>query len=182
MRVWFLVAVVGCGGASPRTVSNTGTDRPAPSPCGFTDFHELDAAAWHAAQAYKGGPPPEVGACRLHAIATNVHVLRDSALDVAEVTRDGTMLLVPGLVIHEFAVGMSSDVVLEKHPPDTFRISCSRSARHTTCNFVPVGLEVTAILEFAVDGDLPGRLEGVAAYEFFRNKTLRGVQLLNRVD
>jgi hypothetical protein len=199
MRAWLLV-LVGCGSAPP-VVSNTGTAGPAP--CGFTDFASLDAAAWEAARGYTYqvdrpagthgpkwpdgkppplGPPPAVGTCLLHAIDPLItrYVLRDGNRDIAQITLEGTLVLVPGIAIDGFAVGMSSDVVLERHPPDRFRISCMQTSLGSMCMFAPIGSETQPRSWFLVDGDA-AQLEGIAAYEFFKHKPLRGVQQLTRM-
>jgi hypothetical protein len=184
MRAWLLVAIAGCG--PPSTLANAPSS-PASPVCGFTDFAAFDREAWQAASAettrvVRAADTPDpgpisVGSCRLHAIDARDtrYKVRDGERDIAVVTRAGTLLLVPGLAVGGYTVGMSSDVALAKHPPDQYRIGCSPTALGGTCAFVPIGVEADPELAFVVDGDLPAQLHGISAYEFFRHKTLRGV-------
>jgi hypothetical protein len=196
MRAWLLV-VVACGG-SPRGVSNTAPTEPAP--CGFTSFAALDAAAWEAARGYGYrapathgpkwpdgtrpplGPPPPVGTCLLHAIDPLItrYVVRDGARDIAQITLEGTLVLVPGIEVGGFIVGTSSDRVLERHPPDRFRLSCMQTSLGAMCRFAPADSDEQPKLWFLVEGEAP-TLEGIAAYDFFKHKPLRGVQLFTRI-
>jgi hypothetical protein len=196
MRAWLLVAVA-CGG-SPRAVSNTGSAEATP-PCGFTEFAALDAAAWEAARGYNyeverpagvhgpkwpdGKPPPlAVGTCLLHAIDPLItrYVVRDGKRDIAQITLEGTLVLVPGIQVGGFTVGSETDLVLERHPPDRFRLSCMQTGLGAMCMFAPTGSEEQPRLWFHVDGEA-ATLAGIAAYDFFKHKRLRGVQLFTRM-
>ena len=92
------------------------------------------------------------------------------------------MVLVPGLAVGGFTVGMSSDLVLALHPPEDFRFACMTERGRNTCFFMMRGVEGNAMFEFVVGGHLRGRLDGSAAYAFFRGKPLLGVKQLSRLD
>jgi hypothetical protein len=179
MRAWLLF-VAGCGSASPHVVSSSSHD---PESCGFTEFAAFDAASWKAAQNYTHGAPIVVGSCQLHAIDVQItrYVVRAGKRDIAQITMEGTLLLVAGLPVDGFEVGTSSDRVLERHPPDRFRISCTATALGNMCGFRPAFTDEEPKLQFVVDGSLRARLDGIAAYEFFRGKPIRGVQLITRM-
>jgi hypothetical protein len=187
MRVHWVIVVIGCGAPQQPITNTTPTpDTVRLAPCGFTEISRLDVAAWQAVSdepADRSKPRP-VGSCLLHAIdpQNQRYVVREGSLDIAQLTRRGTLLLVSGMTVGGFAVGMSSDVVLDRHPPDRFSIGCDRSELGTLCGFVPTGYQTNARFEFLVGGEQLGVLRGIAAYEFFRHKTLRGVQLNSRLD
>ncbi len=171
LRAATVAIAFGCG-SSPPPVSPPSPRVQVPR-CGYDRFVELEAAAWRAAHE----SAPDVGSCKLQAIAGQTYVLRDGDTDVAKLTRHGTMMLVPGMSVGGFRVGESSDVVLRNHPPDQFRISCFEDELGSQCVFRSIGGEGDPRHTFAVAGDPRGRLEGIAAFEFFRDKSLIGIQL-----
>jgi hypothetical protein len=191
MRVW-LVILVGCS-APAHTISNTNSS-PTPvraPPCGYTDFGKLDRDAWEAANEEtvdrrhgRASKPRPVGTCLLFAIdwERQRYVVREGSRDIAQLSRETTLLLVPGMGVGGFEVGTSSDKVLERHPADEFRIACGPTQLGTLCGFAPLGSELNSMFEFLVSGELPGAVGGTTAREFFRHKTLRGVGANLRLD
>lgn len=154
----------------------------------------LDREAWQAVtddqrdrrtHGRLGGMSRAVGSCLLHVVDPEKqrYVVREGSLDIAQITREGILLLVAGIAVGEFAVGVSSDLVLASHPPDAFLVGCGRSELGSFCSVHPIGSELNAMFDFLVDGELPEEgLLGTPASKFFRHKTLRGVLMNSRLD
>jgi hypothetical protein len=192
MQGWSLVILIACS-APPRAISNTNTANAGvvrrTTPCGFTELAALDREAWTIATGWykatridSSTKPLPVGSCMLHAIDAEkkLYALREGALDIAHIHYYGTLLLVAGMEMWGVEVGMSTDLLIQRHPSED--ISCGPSRHGATCSFYVVGSELNARFEVLVDGTLPKGVLGAAARLFFRHKTVRGVNIGFRLD